>query len=445
MIEVLEPGLLTTVQDLGRYGHQRYGFSPAGAADPAALILGNRLVGNDPGAAALEITLLGPVLRFTQPAVIAVTGADLGAMLGETPVPVGTVVAAAAGEILRFRGGASGCRAYLCVAGGIDVPPVLGSRSTDLLGRVGGVEGRPLRAGDRLPVGAAHAAAVPGRRLRWTFVAEDPVELRVVLGPQRDHFPDETVEVLASGTYEVLPSSDRTGVRLRGPALARAREEVLSEGQALGAVQVPPDGQPIVLLAGRATVGGYPKLGVVVTPDVARLAQARPGDRVRFRIVTPEEALRIYRDWWSRLHGDEVLAAPGEPDRPIAPADPAPSGAAGGPAQPVAPGERAGAAEGAGRAIVRAPFAGIFYDRPNPQARPYVRPGDRVEAGATVGLIEIMKSFYEVTAERAGMVRAVLVENEQPVEAGQPLLELVGGVAAGEAAEDVEGSTRSSP
>ena len=428
MIEVLEPGLLTTVQDLGRYGHQRYGFSPAGAADPAALILGNRLVGNDPGAAALEITLLGPVLRFVEPAVFALTGADLGAMLEDRPVPVGTAVAAAAGQILHFRGGSRGCRAYLCVAGGIDVPPVLGSRSTDLLARLGGLEGRPLRAGDRLPVGTATAGAVPGRRLRWTFAAEDPLELRVVLGPQRDHFPDEAIEALTSGTYEVLPASDRTGVRLRGPALARARREVLSEGQALGAVQVPPDGQPIVLLAGRATVGGYPKVGVVVTPDVARLAQARPGDRVRFRIVTPQEALRIYRTWWLRLHGDDVLAGPEQPAAP------------GEPAQPAAPGARPGSSRGAGRDVVRAPLAGIFYDRPNPQAAPYVRPGDRVEAGATVGLIEIMKSFYEVRAERAGMVRAILVENEQPVEAGQPLMELAtGGSADGEAAESVEG------
>ncbi|HEY8449479.1 MAG TPA: biotin-dependent carboxyltransferase family protein [Bacillota bacterium] len=310
-IEVLEPGLLTTVQDLGRYGFQRHGFSPSGAADPAALILGNRLVGNDPGAAALEITILGPRLRFTAETAIALTGADLGAVLDGEPVPVGVTVRVPPGGELAFRGGRRGCRSYLCVAGGIDVPQLLGSRSTDLWAGIGGYRGRPLRAGDRLPLGPAGrpAAALAGRSVQWTFVP-DEIVLRVVPGPQWEWFPAEAVERFFGSVYHVRPDSDRSGVRLEGPAIARKARELLSEGQTLGAIQIPPDGRPIVLMAGRATVGGYPKLGIVITPDIGWLAQARPGDRVRFERIELDEALELYRQWWRTLH--RMPIAPGE-------------------------------------------------------------------------------------------------------------------------------------
>ncbi|HEX6989277.1 MAG TPA: 5-oxoprolinase/urea amidolyase family protein [Bacillota bacterium] len=415
VIEVLEPGLLTTVQDLGRFGHQSLGISPAGAVDPAALILGNRLVGNPIGAAALESTLLGPTLRFGVDCWIAVTGADLGAVLEDgRPVPVGAAVPVRAGQTLRFAGGTRGCRAYVCVAGGIDVPPVLGSRATDLMGRIGGIDrGRPLRAGDRLPLGAVDPAMrIPaGRRTAWRFVP-DRFDLRVVVGPQRDHFSEDALETFFGSTYTVTPASDRTGVRLAGPAVARAELEMLSEGQALGAVQIPPDGRPIVLLAGRATVGGYPKLGVVVTPDVAALAQARPGDTVRFRRVSGPEAIEVYRDWWRRLLSAEVLTH-GAPD-PGAPH----------PDVPGAPGDEASPHQ-AMSIPVRSPLSGIFYSRPHPHAPSFVRAGQPVAPGTVVGTVEVIKTFFDIRAGCAGTVGAIHVRDGEPVTAGETLLEIV--------------------
>ncbi|HEY8488332.1 MAG TPA: biotin-dependent carboxyltransferase family protein [Thermaerobacter sp.] len=317
MIEVIQPGLYTTIQDLGRTGLQHLGVPVQGAVDRAALILGNRLVGNDPGAAGLEATLIGPVLRFHVSTAACVTGADLGATLNGRPLPVGQVVPVEPGDVLAFRGGSRGCRAYVCVAGGIAVEPVAGSRSTDPLGRLGGVPqrpGTPLQAGDRLPLGTPvrQPRALAGRRVRWSFVPDGgPFVARVVPGPQAGFFPSGAWTTFLAAEYTVTPASDRMGLRLEGPPIPRPPGEVLSEGQPLGAVQVPPDGRPIVLLAGRATVGGYPKLGVVVTPDVGLLAQARPGDRIRFRPIDGDAAEELYRQWWRLLHGPRVIEAAG--------------------------------------------------------------------------------------------------------------------------------------
>jgi len=402
-IRVLEPGLLTTVQDLGRFGRQDLGVSPAGAVDPAALILGNRLVGNPIGAAALEVTLVGPTLRFEADGRIAVTGADLGAALDGQDLPVGVAVDVRAGQTLRFHGGSRGCRTYLCAAGGIDVAPVLGSRSTDLMGRIGGPDGRgrALRAGDRLAVGApggaggAAGAAAAGRRVRWRFVP-DRFELRVVVGPQRDHFTDEALAMFFGSAYTVTAASDRTGVRLAGPAVPRAAGEILSEGQALGAIQIPPDGQPIVLLAGRATAGGYPKLGVVITPDVALLGQARPGDVIRFTPIEAAGAVAVYRDWWRGLLSDDVLV---DPDVPV-----------------------------------RSPFSGTFYSRPHRHAAPFVMPGDPVEPDTVVGMIEVLKTFFDVRAGCAGTVGTLHARDGEGVAAGQVLMHVVPRAAPGEEA-----------
>ncbi|HEY8414770.1 MAG TPA: biotin-dependent carboxyltransferase family protein [Thermaerobacter sp.] len=312
MIEVLEPGLYTTIQDLGRPGWQHYGVPVQGAADVAALVLGNRLVGNPPGAAALEVTLRGPSLRFHEETVIAVTGADLGAFINDRPLPMGQTALVRPGEVLTFRGGQRGCRAYVCVAGGVDVPEVMGSRSTDPLAGIGGLPGapgRPLRAGDLVPVGRppAEPARWLGHRARWVFVP-DRFVARVVPGPQEEFFPREALDDFFAADYVVTPASDRMGLRLAGPAVRRLPGEILSEGQPLGAVQVPPGGQPVVLMAGRATAGGYPKLGIVVTPDVSLLAQARPGDRIRFRPIAGREAEELYRHWWRLLHSEAVIA-----------------------------------------------------------------------------------------------------------------------------------------
>lgn len=314
---VRRPGPLTTVQDLGRPGHQKEGVPPGGAADPFSLRIANRLVGNPPGAAALEVTLMGLELEALGHGAAAVAGADLGARLNGRPVPPGWSFAFSPGDRLGFAGGVAGCRAYLAVAGGFTVPPLLGSRSTDLLGRFGGFGGRPLRAGDVLAAGepAVPPAEAAGRRVRpGVLPAYGPeVVARALPGPQEDWFPREALAVFFGEPFAVTPASDRMGLRLAGPPVPSVPpepgQELLSEGIPLGAVQVPGDGQPIVLLAGRQTVGGYPKPAVVISPDTCILAQARPGyTTVRFQAVTLAEAHAALSDWMRRLDDPELIA-----------------------------------------------------------------------------------------------------------------------------------------
>lgn len=305
LIEVVRPGPLATVQDLGRAGYAHLGVPRSGAADPHSLRLANRLAGNPDGAAGLEFTLGQAVLRFHQPAVIALSGAParVSVEAGETgqqgEVPAGRAVELPTGAVLRLRTPAAGLRTYLAVHGGIDVHAVLGSRSADLLSGLGPP---PLRAGDRLRIGPAPAEAgqPPGGPAlsladtdsggpEWAADGHSgggAVVLRVVAGPRDDWFAPEALELLASEAFRVTPASNRTGLRLAGPALPRARAgELPSEGMVAGALQVPPDGQPILLLADHPATGGYPVIAVLRTPDIARAAQLRPGQLVRFRLT----------------------------------------------------------------------------------------------------------------------------------------------------------------
>src|SRR5882672_4489052 len=237
MIRVLEPGPQTTVQDAGRAGHMRYGIPPSGPVDRHSFALANRLVGNPAGAAALEFTLMGPRLRAEAPCSIAVTGADVPVTLNDAAAPTWTTLALGAGDVVKIGAARTGVRGYVAFAGGVDVPPVLGSRATYLRGRLGGLHGRALARDDRLPL-----AVPPQARPEWG----GETVLRVVLGPQADRFTAEGVAAFLDSTYEVLPQSDRMGVRLSGPRIAHARgHDIISDGIALGAVQVPGDGQPI--------------------------------------------------------------------------------------------------------------------------------------------------------------------------------------------------------
>ncbi len=304
MIRVLEPGPQTTVQDAGRPGHMRYGIPPSGPVDRASFVLANRLVGNPDGAAGLEFTLVGPRLRAEAPCGLAVTGADAPVTLNDAPAPAWTTLALAAGDVVRIGAARAGVRGYVAVAGGLDVPPALGSRATYLRGRMGGVHGRALARDDRLPLGPAPAArrrAVPeAARPRW---GGDTV-LRVVLGPQADRFTKEGVATFLASAYEVLPQSDRMGVRLSGPRIAHGRgHDIISDGIALGAVQVPGDGLPIVLLVDRQSTGGYTKIATVCSFDIARVGQAKPGQRLRFTAVDVATAHRLLRE------SDAALAA----------------------------------------------------------------------------------------------------------------------------------------
>ncbi len=306
MIEVIKPGLFTTIQDQGRWGYQRYGVGIAGALDSFALSAANLLVGNPEGAAGLEITLQGPTLKFHREAAVAITGADLDPKLEGQTIPNWACVLVPSGSTLSFKGRKSGVRAYLAVSGGIDVPPVMGSRSTYLLGKFGGLEGRALRAQDLLPVGFS---PVNGR----DFVGESfPLELRppyhknaplrVVMGPFDEFFSEVGKRNFLSTPYSITTQSDRMGYRLQGEPITRQkREELITCGLANGTIQVPPNGQPILLLVDRQTIGGYPIIATLIHADLPLVAQSAPGDQLCFSAVTPEEGRQAYLQLWGNL------------------------------------------------------------------------------------------------------------------------------------------------
>jgi len=467
---VVEPGLLTTVQDLGRPGLMRWGVAPGGALDRRALTLGNRLLGNEDGAAALEITLRGPRLRFERPAVAAVTGAELGARLNGATLPRWTPVAVGRGDELAWEpaAGGRGARAYLCLAGGIAVEPVMGSRSTDLFAGFGGYHGRPLAAGDGLALGqpALPVGTIVRRRLDGAPPDDDPTApVRVVLGPQAERFTAEGIAAFLGGEYRVSGKADRTGLRLSGPPVVLAAgADLVSEGIAHGAVQVPGDEQPILLLAARQTVGGYPKIATVIGADLDRLGQRRPGDALRFAAVEVAAARELTLA--ARAELEQPVVETGRPTTGWSPPgageasetarswtpeavatlaaelraagvsslrlDIAAVGLAldlrfGGTTPPLAPPTTDPAPEETADrpTVVTAPLLGVFYRRPAPDAPPFAEPGQAVAAGDRLGMIEVMKSYHEVTTPRTGVVAEFLVEDGAFVEFGQGLVTLI--------------------
>ncbi|GIJ52577.1 biotin-dependent carboxyltransferase family protein [Virgisporangium aurantiacum] len=278
MITVLRAGALTTVQDQGRAGHAHLGVPTAGALDGPALRLANRLVGNDRAAAGLEITVSGCRLRVHRTTIVAVTGAPTTKITVDArSVDAGVPVPVPAGAVLDIGPATAGVRTYLAVAGGIDVPPVLGSRSTDTLSGLGPA---PLRDGDTLRVGAPTGPAAP---VWFTPAADREPRLRVALGPRDDWFTADAIGTLTTATWTVSTRSNRVAARLEGPKLTRANpDELPSEGIVLGAVQVPAGGEPLVFLADHPTTGGYPVIGVVHPDDLPLLAQCRPGATITF-------------------------------------------------------------------------------------------------------------------------------------------------------------------
>lgn len=303
MLEVIQPGLLTTVQDAGRRGWMRTGVPPSGPMDAPAFAVANHLVGNPTDAAGLEVTLTGPVIRCQRPTVVAVCGAEFDLWVDRLPVPTWHAVFVRAGSYLRFGSRRGGARAYLAVAGGIATEPFLGSRATYLKGAFGGLEGRALQHGDRLPVGAhgiPDLAAYAGRswpQARRPAYIPEPT-LRLVPQSQSRGWSRRALADLCAHPFEVSRASDRMGVRLAGPALPRRESApTISDGVIIGSVQVPPDGQPIVMMVDHQTTGGYPKVGTVIQADLPLLAQCLPGDRVRFETVTLTEAQALYRSW----------------------------------------------------------------------------------------------------------------------------------------------------
>ncbi|HTU02001.1 MAG TPA: 5-oxoprolinase/urea amidolyase family protein, partial [Candidatus Sulfotelmatobacter sp.] len=306
VLEVLEPGLLTTVQDRGRFGYMKFGVPVSGAVDPVALRLGNVLVGNSQGAAALEFTLMGPRVRLLADTVLALTGAEVRATLDGAPVPWYESFQAGAGQVLEVGPCQHGVRGYLAVAGGLDVPVLLRSRSTCLAAGFGGVAGRPLAAGDVLAAGPVpdplERVAGFSAPQSWRPGPGGEVTLRVVMGPQADAFTEAGLRTFLTSTYQVSARSDRMGCRLEGPHIEhRGAPDILSDWIPLGGIQVPGDGKPIILLADRQTTGGYTKIASVISPDLGVAAQRRPGDAVRFRAISIQDAQTISRNLEKRL------------------------------------------------------------------------------------------------------------------------------------------------
>jgi len=296
IFEVIQPGPYTTVQDRGRFGFQQFGVPICGVVDSFAYRVANALVGNFQGQAVLEGTILGPTLRVLDQGLIAVTGGNLSPVLNNTPLPMWESVAIHPGDILQFKGVKSGCRAYIAVAGGIDVPIVMGSRSTYVAGKIGGTDGRPLAAGDRL--NKAEGKGKVGVRVppELTPTYLDDIEIRVILGPQDDYFSDGIAKFLSS-TFKVSTKADRMGYRLEGDSITQTGgvdKSIISEPSVPGGIQVPPDGQAIILLV-EQTVGGYTKIATVISPDIGKVGQAKPGNRIHFRQVELEEAHRILK------------------------------------------------------------------------------------------------------------------------------------------------------
>jgi antagonist of KipI len=290
-LRVIKPGMLTTVQDTGRWGYQSRGVPVAGPMDPYSHRVANALVGNARHAAALEVTLLGPELEFDDERVVAVAGAAFDLALDNRAAPMSAPFIVPAGARLKFGARHRGARAYLAVAGGIATPTVLGSRATHVISAMGGVDGRPLRAGDALPLGAA-AGVTPSARAPKASLPDREARVRVIEGPQREYFSEDALDVLQSEPYAIRQDSDRMGFRLQGPALTHSRgADIISDATPLGVLQVPASGQPILLMADRQTTGGYPKVATVITADMAIAGQLGPGDAIRFVVCTPREAL----------------------------------------------------------------------------------------------------------------------------------------------------------
>ena len=308
-IQVQAPGLLTTVQDLGRLGFGPIGVSPSGAADPISLRVGNRLVGNKEGAAGLEMMLLGGTFVFPQGAIVALTGSDFGATLDDVRVNLGASVQARPGQTLRLGSTNSGARCYLCVQGGIAVKPFLGSASTHILSGLGGFEGRPLRKGDVLRIGRS------SKRFRSRKIAAQVSErlyarkvLRVTPGPQTDWFSEGSLRSFYAGTYRVGEQSNRMGLRLEGAAISqRGSREMITEGVSLGAIQVPAGGSPIILFVDQQTTGGYPKIANVISADLHRVGQLRPREELRFEQVTFDQARTLLIEQEKLLSPRELI------------------------------------------------------------------------------------------------------------------------------------------
>ena len=296
-VKIVLPGAVMTVQDGGRYGYQETGIQVSGAMDQMAFRNANYLVGNEETEAVLEVTLFGGTLEFTEDTIIAITGADMEPVVDGDPVEMNCPLLIRKGQILTLGMTRQGCRTYLAFAGGIDVPLVMGSRSTNLKCAFGGYGGHALKAGDVLELGKPKLSFDRVKKRRTKGIeTEKIIEVRAVPGPQQEYFTEAGEKAFYSGTYTITDQSDRMGYRLKGPSVeSKNGTDIISDAIPLGAVQIPPSGQPIVLLADRQTTGGYAKIAVVCSFDIPKLVQGRSGDKVRFLKTDVKTAQKLYR------------------------------------------------------------------------------------------------------------------------------------------------------
>jgi len=303
--EVVNPGLLTTVQDGGRFEHQQSGVCVAGVMDPFAHRVANMLCGNaDTNEAVLEVTMSGPVLKFNADAFIAIAGADLSPTVDGVSVGTWQSFCVKSGSTLRFGKISNGARAYIAVYGGMDIPMIMGSKSTYAKAKIGGFEGRPLKKGDVISYANTDVTGKKPMRLPAKYIPEYTAEsvLRVVMGPQDDAFTDEGISTFLSSVYDVTQRVDRMGYRFEGGKIAhKIKADIISDGIVMGAIQVPGEGQPIILMADRQTAGGYTKIAGVIYADLAKVAQSKPGDKARFQKVSIEDAQDVYIQWEKTL------------------------------------------------------------------------------------------------------------------------------------------------
>jgi len=314
--EVLEPGILTTVQDLGRYGFSQFGVPPSGALDTFSFRAANLLAGNGEEEACLETMVMGLKLRALGDVLITVTGGDLSPTLNGEPFEMWRTHLLVEEDVIAFKGLRKGCRAYLAVSGGFAVPKIMGSGSTYLSGRFGGFEGRALRRGDILyTLDRPSSLDKIGLRFPNDLIPsfEKEALLRVIPGPQDHHFTEKGFQTFCTSSYQVTRQCDRMGVRLEGPKIERrsdVEESIISEGLISGAIQVPGDGKPIIILTELVT-GGYTKIATVISTDLAKVAQLKPGDRVHFEPISIEEAHELLREQEERLKNfKEFLQTP---------------------------------------------------------------------------------------------------------------------------------------
>lgn len=303
-IRIVNGGFMTTIQDLGRYGYQETGMSVSGVMDTRSASLANILAGNDENEAVIEVTMMGPTIMFTEDSIVAVTGGNLGARVDGDPLPLYEAVLVRAGQTMSFSGMFSGSRAYIAFAGGLDIPVVLGSRSTNLKSKIGGFEGRKLGAGDEIGFREPKTwlPDMAARKLIPDDFTAKEYTLRVVMGPQDDCFTEKGIAAFLGSTFKISNEYDRMGCRMEGDFIEHKNGgDIITDGISFGAVQVPSHGNPIVMMADHQTTGGYTKIANVISVDLPKLAQCMPGAQIHFKKVTIEEAQELYCQWKREL------------------------------------------------------------------------------------------------------------------------------------------------